>query len=391
MKKTTVLAILTLLTIFALPGAAKGIANGLPDVVVTNLEVGQNPAAVGDMVPVSFTVLNNGKKDLLTNCKIELNTNGAVKAFSCNGLKAGATITYTTSVSYTAPGNHVLKVMADPANLIRERDEYNNAKELTVVVKALPNIKVTDVHCLGGYCSNNGYGMEGDPVGFSWSAQNTGAAIEGITDIKVNVSLDEKVVYTQVYSTSSIPAGGYFSSGGFVPDLYYTPGFHTVSVSIDADNKIRETDETDNVGKFGIEVVPLPPLPSLPDISLSYGWVEIAGPDSIKVNDYLKNNGPGVLDHSVVLNYKTDATGEIVTIRTVTVNAILGSGEQMVISQSFNSSDIPNPFGYQHMWIEADPDNEITENDESNNVLIIPICISSGSLSCYPPSPGGVS
>lgn len=515
-RKYLAVLVLLLVTAMILPGAARGIeyGNGFADLSVTKLEVSKNPSYAGDSLTANFNVTNIGKKAISTNCEIKLETDGVSYPFNCNAIRPGEIRSYSAVVTYLTAGSYNVKVMADPKDLIRERNESNNIRETTLIVKDLPNINIYEFHCLGGYCSNNGFAIQGDPVGYGWAVQNNGLAAIVDKTITANISLNGVFVHTETYNNVNIPSGGYFADGGLIPGLYYdTPGIQTLRVEITLNE--REVRDTDNNAEFNIEVVPLPPvllpdltngglnfewnagtpyevtvhqlidnigdvtsapadigisidgqaytvrtigsispggkvedvftipanliggsdpmmhtvsinidpannipekrednndrselvcyppgknpwcmqLPPNPlpvDISLSYGWTEQADSDSVRLNYYLTNNGPGILDAPVTLDYSTDAMGGIQTINKSTVFAHLGPGEQMLVVQEFSASDVPTPifpFGYYHMWIEADAQNLILETDDNNNILIMSVCLPfSSQNNCYPPA-----
>lgn len=360
-----------LLMVSFLPVEARGVANGLPDIAVTKLEVTPNPGEIGDegMAIITVSYNNDGKKALSADCTLELRLDDvSVNVSNCNGLKSGESKTYNVPIMYSTAGSHNVKVVA---SMNRDRIGTNNIKEATLVIKELPNLKVIDFRCAGGHCPEQP--IEGDPVGFQWSVQNIGAAIEGV-NLTATVTMNGDVVSVITYNNRYIFNEGFDGDGVLIPGRYYKPGIYTFKLNITLDAK--ESSLADNSAEFIVEVVSLPPTPGLPDLTIGGTYFEwdATRPQDVIVHYIVENIGDII---SPAADVGIGIDGQAYSIRNIgSIQPFSKLEDTFVVPAYLIGGSDPSPIAHT-MNFNIDPGNLVEEKREDNNGWI--------SMLCYPP------
>ena len=208
------------------------------------------------------------------------------------------------SIVPIAPGEHTLKVVVDPTNLIQESDETNNVFEKvftwntgTVPPKpaptsdpapvlpqplALANLQPGWIFDSDGPVSlfhegdtaHNPPLIAGQDVLLQVAVKNRSSVGTRIP-FAVDVFFDDKLVNTFVFR-GGIPQKAILSSlwGGLAGEVDITPGEHTLKIVIDSGESIREADEQDNV--FERTFIWLEEPPPVPDPVERYSTERIA-------------------------------------------------------------------------------------------------------------------
>ena len=202
------------------------------------------------------------------------------------------------------PGEHILKVVVDPTNLIQESDETNNVFEKvftwntgTVPPKpaptagpapvlpqplALANLQPGWIFDSDGPISlfhegdteHNPPLIVGQDVLLQVTVKNRSSVGTRIP-FSVDVFFDDKLVNTFVFQRG-IPQKAILSSlwGGLAGEVDITPGEHTLKIVIDSRESVREADEQDNV--FERTFTWLEEPPPVPDPVERYSTERIA-------------------------------------------------------------------------------------------------------------------
>ena len=197
------------------------------------------------------------------------------------------------------PGEHTLSVTVDPGNLIDESDETDNTVSTVftwgtgpavapdpspeVLPVAAPPYEELTRSNLATYLPADWDGpmvMRGTASGVPITGRNgyVQAFTAGIVDYAITndsvvanpTGFSTKVLLDNFpIDTSAFVAGG---SGGIwlvdvaVPAIHLTPGTHTLTLMIDSDNNVNESDEDDNVYTLEFEAIagaaPPPPEPT---------------------------------------------------------------------------------------------------------------------------------
>lgn len=200
------------------------------------------------------------------------------------------------------PGEHTIRMVIDPGNVIAESDESNNEIEATFTwgtgepaipeppVLATPtapeplgkpNLKPYWRYGWGGpiMLSNYLHGYTLDPVVASEAGPYiriavTNESLLGVGAYNVDLLFDD--VNVKTFEFVSLP-GGYIQSTRSVSDLLDgvnpTVGTHTLRLVIDPDNEVDETNEDDNVYELEVEWLASPPLAATPK---TYTTAELA-------------------------------------------------------------------------------------------------------------------
>ncbi len=200
------------------------------------------------------------------------------------------------------PGEHTIRIVIDPGNVIAESDESNNEIQATFtwgtgepsIPEPLvlttptapeplgkPNLKPSWRYGWGGpiMLSKHLHGYTLDPVVASDSGPYiriavTNESLLGVGAYKVDLLFDD--VNVKTYEFTSLP-GGYSQSTRSVSDLLdgvdTTVGTHTLRLVIDPDNEVDEVNEDDNVYELEVEWLASPPPVATPK---TYTTAELA-------------------------------------------------------------------------------------------------------------------
>ena len=202
------------------------------------------------------------------------------------------------------PGEHTLKVVVDPTNLVAESDETNNAFEKvftwdTGPVPAKPAVTAGTAPVLPqplafanlqqgwtfdsdgpislfhqGETAHNPPLIVGQDVLLRVTVKNRSSVGTRIP-FSVDVFFDDKLVNTIVFR-AGIPQKAILSSlwDGLSGEVDITPGEHTVKIVVDSSDSVREADEEDNVFESTFTWLQEPPPPTGP---VEYSTEQIAG------------------------------------------------------------------------------------------------------------------
>ncbi|HUT27293.1 MAG TPA: CARDB domain-containing protein [Methanomassiliicoccales archaeon] len=159
----------------------------------------------------------------------------------------------TVSVTWTASyplGNHTLSVTVDPLNEIPELNEDNNYNSTDVTVIGVPDLAI------------NSTDITIDP---SSPVRNKSASISAnIRNIGDNATTEFWVIFKDNgvefdrFNISNLPAGQMNTAlGDWLPN---TPGIHTITVEVDGDHEVNESNENNNVATKSVNVLDYPDL-----------------------------------------------------------------------------------------------------------------------------------
>mgnify|MGYP005848726795 CR=1 FL=1 len=228
-----------------------------PNLVVRSANIRFTPAAPSDGQPVTITVtiLNEGQRNA---GRVEVAfydvTNGNQTLIGdiqvIGGISAGASgmaqVTYDTTGK---SGDRIIRVIADPANLIAETNETDNQAEATLKIappsttpELLPNLVITP----GTVVISPTAPTPGDLVTLAIPVANTGSAsASGVVVRALDITGDEPVPVDEDKVISTLAAGATVS----VTVLYDTTdlsGARTLRITADPDGLIDETNDNDN-------------------------------------------------------------------------------------------------------------------------------------------------
>ena len=328
------------------------------------------------------------------------------------------------------PGTHILKLVVDPTNLIPETDELDNVYEveftwepstngppvLTPAPTKLPDLTSsipkgwTDSLIATSYRGDKADGplSVNVPTYISYGFQNQGlASFEG--EILAYLYLDGILVSAQVGSgLLAQETAGSSEWAGLFDVINVTPGVHTLRLEVDATNLISEADELNNTVErkftWGIGSVPpkpavvLPPVPTAPAPltlpNLVPGWrMDWDGPIIVSHEAETFLNSPLTVDRTPLVDVVIH--NESTVEATASFSVDLYFDDRIVHTFEYSEGMEPNRLRWFADWNELatqtqitegphtlkiviDPDNEVKEADEDDNVYQVTLVWVSG-------------
>lgn len=278
-----------------------------------------------------------------------------------------------------------LFVRADPFDLLRERDEANNAVPIPVrvVVSSLP-----DLVALGGDTSfEPDPPREGAPAIVRVHVRNPTPVAAGPFNVVAYLGVPD-VDATAVRLGSTRVAGlgpNADTQVGVEWPSVAVRGAQGIFVSVDADDEVAEFDERNNTGfrAFGIL--------GLPDLVLTAGGVTLqpafprAG-ESVEVRASVRNLGGQTAAPVRVRMLEGEGEGAVV----VGEQAIASLAPGATGDVSFAWTPAP-PAGERTLSLLVDPDDAVREQNEGNNLARLSVLVQDADLFLTAPyfSPNG--
>ncbi len=332
-----------------------------PDLVVTADDLSWNKAAVkpGDTVTFKALIRNSGT-DKATNFKVRffLNETQIYEKTVTSLIKNSKT---TLSKSYKIPstwvGGQLFQVIVDPEKNVTELNEQNNQaeKKFEVLEADKPDLSVVSTDL----SSTPKSVMGGDKINLKAVVKNIGLA--AAKNFKVKFFFNGVAIYEKTYTNIS-------KNGRVVATYTYIlpanmNGAQIFKVTVDADNKIVESNEKNNEAETLINVVKagrdlfiesLKPSPTKPKVGQQVSWkitVRNSGnakANNIKVNFYGDNTSSNPTASLVIPNIAKNISTMKIVKWTVPAN----------VSPAVNYT----------VRASVDPDNTIDETNETNNI-----------------------
>jgi uncharacterized protein YjdB len=252
-----------------------------PDLTVLYIAYDKNVSIGKQINFVPFVSNNGGPSDGFA---FKWEVNGELKDYRLHsGISANTGVSDTGSqFSWTpaAPGNYTIAFTVDCDNTITEENESNNTVTVTVLVPepAMPDLAPLAIT----------YGTDitaGQQILFDTGIANYGNAAANAFAVKWEVNGEQKGYGTH----DGISAFATVLSGS--SQLYFTPsspGYYTVTFTVDCDNSISEKNESNNQASVTVYVNPVPP-PQPQSIAISHASLTLS-----------VGQGVGVLSASVL-------------------------------------------------------------------------------------------
>ena len=333
--------------------SANNTINILPDLSVSSTDItflNNNPKA-GDSITISATIHNQGGTS--TNnvpVPVHFYSNGTqISSQTIWSLGVDGSETVSTSWIATAGYNNI-SVEIDPFNEIPEWNETNNSAFTSI--SFLPDLVATSLSLSDNETVLGGSIIITAEIGNFGAADANGIQVEFFDG---NPYINGTLIDTATIEIDNIPIDGIFTSS-----IVWTPplGIHQVFVVVDRENHITESNETNNALYDELVVRALADL-SLSEADITY---EVG---SIKFNATVENIGAMGATGIIVTLYDGDpATGGIM-LDGQTILHIAAGG----IGTTSLRLHFPPKTGY--LYFVVDPDNFISESDETNNQVAI--------------------
>ena len=214
-----------------------------PDLVITNITLDPATPAVGDG-KLQATIKNQGPigTDTFLNIDIAMYLDGSKcdDGIVIAGLGAGKTANEdSTSCNPSTPGPHTIKFVVDSTNEVPEVDETNNTFEKTFTWTA-PDLIVTDI------VVDNLKPKPGQSVKWTASFKNQGPVGTGQVVLNLTYHLDGAADPCDDGLLLFGLGAGSTAEDDSTKCTPTTPGAHTMTVKIDTDKDVVETNEANN-------------------------------------------------------------------------------------------------------------------------------------------------
>jgi subtilisin family serine protease len=346
------------------------------DLAVTAVS-GPTSANRGDVVALSATVANLGSSATpASSVNFHLSTDAIITAadtlvgsVATPALTAGTQQVVGTNVtipSTIATGTYFIGAIVDPANLIDEGNEANNAKAGNAIV--INNIAVDlSVTAVSGPASGN----TGSPIAVTATVANLGTAAAAATTLNFYLSSDAVIGTTDtLLAALPVPslAGGASTIISASPSIPATlpAGTYFIGAIADPNNAIIETNEANNSRAGNTIVTSTAPV----DLTMT----AVSGPttardaQSITLTATVANLGKVSAPASTIRWYLS--TDSVITtadtpLASVTTTALAAGASRIVSITTAVPASVPA--GTYRFGVIADPENLIAETNETNN------------------------
>jgi len=324
------------------------IAPNMPDLVIGTITWSPANMPAGEEVTYSINIENQGTLKAGPS-RVNYYVDGAIVGYAdIRQLDAGATVTEQLIWAATT-GYHIIEIVTDASNQIFEIDEDNNSKVITLPP---PDLIVQDIAWSPRDAS------VGDTITFTGTFKNQGGSqtqpaqatcyVDGLPVTSLNLP--------EIESAASITR-----SFEWVAE----PGIHSIRITADIDNQVSETDETNNDKEINFST--MTPDLVIEDISWLMDYPLISNDVTFTIT--IKNQGSDTAGGSQLM-YSIDEFSDVYKdiepipageTATVTFNSILESGPHTI-----NAA--------------IDPDDEVSELEETNNEKVLDFSTSAPDL-----------
>ncbi|MFQ6106667.1 MAG: SBBP repeat-containing protein [Thermoplasmata archaeon] len=366
--------------------------NPTPGLLLPDLEVlpgyitfdPPSPVDVGTSVIVGVEVHNTGHADAI-HVVVRFHDGQPTGLNQINGDQIIPVIDYIFRKGYAMvlwlavpPASHDICVVADPDNLVIERNETNNqaCAQIQVIMPPIPDLTI---YPSGISFSPASPYVEGATVQVNATIHNIGGNVSGATVTRFHDGMPPSPQIGIDQPLPPIPMNGTENVSVFWTASL--PGSHEICVVADPDDIVAEISETNNMACVLVQVLSLPDLipldidvnPSLPlpDLTLAQvnltvsneGDIDTGGFDVLLFDD---SNGNGLPDlgEDVDLHPLTNLTGH----------------SQTNVTFSWTAT----PPGVHDLCAYVDPPpGAVNESNETNNVACREVQV----VSAIPPSP----
>lgn len=365
------------------------------NIIVSSIEV---PKAIqpGEEFSMSFIVKNQGENtvdkevsyEVFISSSADSNLSGAmacetqVTQGSVKGLKTGAAVTIGMKAKLpdnTTGGTRYLHIYVDRDNVLGEKSTGDNHSYATVKVDGnQPNLVIEDVACPTSITTS-----EATKVSFSlknggsWKAENSKAGIY----LSKNADFDHNDELLATISAKELAPDVAILLEGYISIADKNTGNWYVLIRADIEKKIAESNKDDNVVAIPVQVTAAP-LPNLKPTALTTDEVLTTG-QKMTIRYTVTNIGA----HATRQDKWSD-TYYLATSTTLNPQSDIMLGSKTHVGylekdQSYSnevSFTIPsNASGNYMLYAVTDASDAITEGNESDNMMGIPVYVNSQS------------
>ncbi len=317
------------------------------DLTITSLSSNASSYDAGDTITITATVKNQGLRNAsgfyVSLTSSDLSTQS--KYFSSLSAGSSTTVTYTyTAALFSSTRDVTVTATADSTGVVAESNEGNNTRSTSFRVVSLPDLTVTSL------TGEKSLYEAGETVTVSVVVKNTGSTSSAATTVRLTVP------NIGTFSGNLAVLGADTSrtvTFTFIAPTALNAQSITVTVYVDPDNKVAESNESNNSRTATISVKALRPDIEIVDSTIT-DWY--AGKE-VTVSATVRNN--------------TAQPVPSVTIR-LTIGGVLytesipiaGNGSNLAVFRI----TVPTSGSYT-VKIVADPNGALDETNENNNTL----------------------
>lgn len=277
-----------------------------------------------------------------------------------NSLDAGASTTVTFDHTYIAQGDMQSTARVDTTGRVREINELNNSKTITVTVEPpLPDLIITGVEV------DPTQVVQGTPATAKVTVKNVGNNPAGAFRVEWKPAPLAAPLSIQVNSL-----GVKQSTTVSFNHTYLMPGAFKTVASVDTLRRVPEINEDNN--SFPLQVTVGPATIDLVITALSVTPPIPTQGEPATVNITVKNQGNTAADEFLV-DWNPDTTGLISPSPSTLSKQVegLGPGQSTVVSFVFSYQQ----FGNFRTLARVDAFNNIRETNEANNLDILNLSV----------------
>ncbi|AFY47683.1 CARDB domain-containing protein,putative collagen-binding protein,Calx-beta domain-containing protein,subtilase family protease [Nostoc sp. PCC 7524] len=359
-----------------------------PDLTVTSVTPGANPAEFGSSLDISWVIANNGLRETTGGWtdRIYLSSDATLSGddLLLSSLPTGETtlfpsgnISRTTSINLpfddnSTAGSYYILVQADALGNQLESVETNNvrAAAIELTLPPLPDLVISDATAPASL-------ILGQTGSISWTVTNQGVGVasEDWSDrvyLSVDDILDDSDILllteTIASQTPLDAASSYTISRNFTPGSTLTPGAYNLLIVTDSDRIQRESDETNNLRFVPLSI-------NAPDLVVSSitAPVESVSGQPLEISWTVTNQGQAATggtwtDYVYLVNADTGAF--VRNVGNFSFTGTLAAGASINRTQSYN---VPLELaGNFRVVVRTDNNNNIPEGtpNEANNTTI---------------------
>lgn len=265
-----------------------------------------------------------------------------------------------------ATGTYFIGAVVDPANLLDEGSETNNALAGNAIAVGSLSVDLS-VSAVSGPTTGN----TGSPVAVSATVVNLGTTTAAASTLNFYLSSDAVIGSTDVqFATAAVPAlagGASAIVTGSVPiPVSLPPGTYFIGAIADVANTVLETNEANN-SRAGNQITTTTKAVDLTLTAVS-GPATAKDGQSVSLSATVKNVGSVTAPASTVRwylstdNVITTADTPLASLATASLNS--GSSKKIGTTATVPAGV---PAGTYFIGAIADPDNLLAETDDTNN------------------------
>lgn len=308
-----------------------------PDLIIEAITWTPANPAMGEAVTFTITIKNQGSDTAASSRVAYYIDDALLNSAFVNQIAPGGTA--TKNFTWTAQaGSHTVRAVADSNNTVAESDETNNAKTYAFSTLA-PDLVIESITWLPENPS------KGDSVSFNVKVKNQG-----------NGQANSSRVYFYIDGASrGYQETGRLDAGAATTRTFTWPaqaGSHEIKAIADKDGWVAESDESNNEKTVTFTT-------SAPDLiieTITWSPESPQESDNVTFTVFIKNQGSGKADYSLVAYYINDRYLSSVSVDPIDAGAT--DNKTFIWIVEAGSHDIR---------AVADSSNNVAEGDEANN------------------------